>query len=71
MSDPLAAVWCCLACSTKWPLGKAKIYGGIGERSPGNDQGLNCPNCRSMKIHPANGDVRSLESYGGERGTLQ
>lgn len=44
------------------PLGKIKCRGGVGEWQPGNEHGLNCPNCRSMKIHPADGKIHSIEA---------
>ena len=71
MSDVMQQRWACLACSTTFPFGKLRIRGGTGERSPGNDQGLNCPNCRSMKIHPADGTSTALVAYHGEKGTIQ
>lgn len=67
-----AKAWeACLSCSTTFPLGKLKINGGKEPRAPGNDHGLNCPNCRSMNIHPADGSTQMLAAYHGERGTLQ
>jgi hypothetical protein len=69
--DPLAAQWCCLSCGATFAIGKAFTRGGIGERPAGNEHGLNCPNCRGMNIHPADGAVVTLNAYHGERGTLQ
>jgi hypothetical protein len=44
--------WCCLVCSHKFLFGKVKLSGGTGPDIPGNDYRLNCPNCRSVNIHP-------------------
>lgn len=70
MGDIMDHRWACLTCSRTFPIGKAFLWGGVGERSPGNDPGLNCPHCRSMNIHPADGTSHAGEFH-GERGTLQ
>jgi hypothetical protein len=54
-ADYLAEPWCCLTCFHKFPIGDAKIRGGQGADIPGNPHRLNCPNCRSVNIHPADG----------------
>jgi DNA-directed RNA polymerase subunit RPC12/RpoP len=68
--DPLKQLWCCLSCGEKFAFGKLRTGGGVGEPIAGNDHGLNCPHCRGMKIHPADGTVVTSD-YHGERGPLQ
>lgn len=58
----MAATWACLTCFAKFPMGMLRISGGVGEPIAGNDHGLNCPECRSMQIHPADD-----YPYGGEK----
>ena len=70
MTDIMDQRWACLSCGSTFPAGKLLLSGGIGERAPGNDHGLNCPHCRSMNIHPADGTAHEGEFH-GERGTLQ
>lgn len=53
--DLLKDQWACLSCFAKFPMGKLMINGGVGERSDGNMHGFNCPHCRSMNVHPADG----------------
>jgi len=63
--------WACLSCGQTFRFGELRIRGGIGEPIAGNDHGLNCPHCRGMKIHPADGTETELVEYHGEKGTLQ
>ena len=51
--DPLKRPWCCLTCFHKFPMGKVMLRAGTGPDLPGNPQRINCPNCRSVNIHPA------------------
>ena len=32
--------------------------------------GLHCPRCDAVSLHPAGGEVRVLDGYDGEIGTL-
>jgi hypothetical protein len=51
--DHLQVLWCCLTCFHKFPVGKVMLRGGTGPDVSGNDHRLNCPDCRSVNIHPA------------------
>ena len=55
--------WACLECFTKFPAGKLKVSGGREPRSDGNCFGLNCPQCRSMNVHPADGGSHRALSH--------
>ena len=60
--DPLRMQWCCLTCFAKFPMARLFTRGGVGVPTPGNDQGLNCPECRSMAVHPADGKTHQSGS---------
>lgn len=70
-TDVMQQRWCCLSCGQTFRFGQLMTRGGVGEPSPGNDHGLNCPNCRGMKVHPADGETHTLTEFHGEKGTLQ
>lgn len=58
--DVMQQQWCCLTCSQTFRLGKVIMRA----------HGLHCPHCDSMNLHPADGGITELDSYGGEVGTL-
>lgn len=67
-ADCLAALWACLSCHHKFPIGKAKL------RAPDSliaAHSLYCPNCHGGDITPAGGEAVSIEAYYGDKGTLQ
>jgi len=65
--DHLQAPWCCLTCFHRFPIGDVKLRRGTGPDIVGNPHRLNCPNCRSVNIHPA-GRAAEIEIDRVERG---
>jgi len=54
--------WACLECFAKFSAGKLRVSGGHEPRAGGNRFGLNCPECRSMNVHPADGGLHRMLS---------
>lgn len=61
MSEALDEQWACLSCFSKFRVGQLRTGGGVDPRSPGNYYGLNCPQSRSMNVHPADGKTYKLK----------
>ncbi|CAA2104542.1 hypothetical protein ASF27_12220 [Methylobacterium sp. Leaf102] len=58
--EVMQQTWCCLTCSAKFRWGEVRMAAG----------GLHCPRCDAVSLHPAGGEVRVLDGYDGEIGTL-
>lgn len=64
MSDVLDAIWCCMACSSKFRMGELIAVPGA------NEFGVGCPKCRSGDLQRAGGETVAVPEYRGEIGTI-
>ncbi len=64
MDDHLQALWACLTCNSKFPVGEVRPGASALACDP-----WPCPRCGNRTITPADGVTRQTDEYYGEVGT--